>query len=103
MHERYLGDSYDIVKRFWAETLSPVAPLFAHPRFIPADLQKRFSKFTKIQIWPADQTANTPYSLLLDPHTGIPLPDAANQRERISHSPINFIAELFRACPNARL
>src|SRR6266478_6504291 len=33
VHEKYLGDSYDLVKRFWCESLGPVAPLYAHPRF----------------------------------------------------------------------
>jgi len=33
-----LGDSYDLVKRFWAEALGPGGTLYAHPRFVPAAL-----------------------------------------------------------------
>ena len=31
MHDKYLGDSFDIVKRFWREQLACVAPLYAIP------------------------------------------------------------------------
>lgn len=91
MHERYLGDSYDIVKRFFGEQLSPIAPMHAHPRFVPNDLYDAFTRLTTIPIW--DENADVEFSLLLDPHTGIPLPDAAMQDVRISHAPIQ--------CPSA--
>src|SRR5438552_17254728 len=42
VHEKYLGDSYDLVKRFWCESLGPVAPLYAHPRFVPSLLMLLF-------------------------------------------------------------
>ena len=95
MHERYLGDSYDIVKRFWGELLSPISPVLAHPRFIPSDLRNYFTRLTNIPMWDETRTDHTRYSLLLDPHTGIPMHDAAMQVLRISHAPIKFIADLF--------
>ena len=95
MHERYLGDSYDIVKRYWGQLLSPIAPVCVHPRFVPQNLQDAFTKLTNIPVWVATDDRDEQYSLLLDPHTGIPLPDAANQDVRISHAPIEFIARLF--------
>lgn len=94
MHERYLGDSYDIVKRFFGEQLCPIAPMRAHPRFIPDDLHDAFTRLTTIPVW--DEKTDEKMSLLLDPHTGIPLPDAANQGVRISHAPIQFIADLLK-------
>lgn len=30
--ELYLGDSYDLIKRFWSESLRSIAPLYAHRR-----------------------------------------------------------------------
>ena len=95
MHERYLGDSFDIVKRFWRQLLSPIAPVFAHPRFILAALQGAFTRLTEIPIWDEGDKTGKDYALLLDPHTGIPLPDAAMNELRISHAPITFIAGLF--------
>lgn len=95
MHEQYLGDSFDILKRFWVDLLSPAAPMLAHSRFIPADLQPRYTQLTGATIYDPTNTMTSAYSLLLDPHTGIPLPDAANQRLRVSHAPIDFIASLF--------
>ncbi len=95
MHEQYLGDSFDILKRFWVDLLSPVAPMLAHPRFIPADLRPRFTQLTGAEIYDPSNAMTSVYSLLLDPHTGIPLPDAVNQNVRISHAPIDFVATLF--------
>jgi len=95
MHEQYLGDSFDILKRFWVDLLSPSATMLVHSRFIPIDLRPRFTQLTGATIYDPDTPVNSPYSLLLDPHTGIPLPDAQNQRQRVSHAPIDFIASLF--------
>ncbi len=93
MHERHLGDSYDILKKFWHDQLSRLAPVFAHPRFIPVDLVDRYSSLTGIPLLP--KSVDQKYALLLDPHTGIPLPTAANQDVRLSHAPISFIRNLF--------
>ena len=95
MHEKYLGDSFDILKRFWVELLSPVASMHAHARFIPTALQQRFTRLTGAPIVGQTPNPDSPYSLLLDPHTGIPLPNAANQNLRVSHAPIDFIVGLF--------
>ncbi len=95
MRDIYLGDSYDIVKRFWACALRHVAPMYAHPRFVPADLCPQFSQLTTIPILDPDHPPDGPFGLLLDPHTGIPLPDARCQKVSIALAPVSFIAELF--------
>jgi len=95
MQEQYLGDSFDILKRFWVDLLSPAATMLAHARFIPEDLRPRFTQLTGSPIYDPSDTMTSAYSLLLDPHTGIPLPDAVNQDLRVSHAPIDFIASLF--------
>ncbi len=95
MHEQHLGDSYDILKRFWVALLSPFATMHAHSRFIPTELRYRFSQLTGAAIYEPLDLKTEPYSLLLDPHTGIPLPGAENQDLRVSHAPIGFIASLF--------
>jgi hypothetical protein len=46
MNQKYLGDSYDMVKRFWADILRPIAPLCAHPDFIPEPVRERFLRLT---------------------------------------------------------
>ena len=95
MHEKYLGDSFDILKRFWVDLLSPTATMLAHSRFIPADLRPRFTQLTGAAIYDPADAMTSGYSLLLDPHTGIPLPDAVDQDLCVSHAPIDFIASLF--------
>ena len=95
MHEQYLGDSFDILKRFWVDLLSPIAPMLAHSRFVPNDLRPRFTHLTGAEIYDGSNAMTSAYSLLLDPHTGIPLPDAVNQKLRVSHAPIDFIGSLF--------
>ena len=68
MKGKFLGDSYDAVKRLWQELLDGWAPLYAEQRFIPEDIQKPFSLITGIPIL----TDNHPesYSILNDPDTG---------------------------------
>lgn len=95
MHEKYLGDSFDILKRFWVEVLSPAATMLAHPDFIPKDLQRRFTQLTGAEIYDPSTPTTSTYSLLIDPNTGIPLPSGKNQNTRISHAPISFIASVF--------
>jgi len=50
MREDYLGDSYDLVKRVWCQTLRDIAPLYAHPRFVPQELQTKYTAVTGIPI-----------------------------------------------------
>lgn len=95
MRDIYLGDSYDIVKRFWAHVLHGIAPVYAHARFVPPDLHDRFSALTTVPILDPNHLPGKPFGLLLDPHTGIPLPDARSQKVTIALAPISFIAEQF--------
>ena len=92
MLEKYLGDSYDLVKRFWREALGPIAPLYAHPKFVPADIQARFTTVTSIPIF--DSRPNGPFGLLLDPHTGIPQDPSV--RTNAKHASLEFIVETDR-------
>lgn len=94
MREKYLGDSYDVVKRFWAERLAEIAPLVAHPRFIPSALRSRFVELTTIPILGGDRQPES-FGLFLDPDTGIPLPSASSPGASISHAPISFIRDAF--------
>ncbi|MCD4674495.1 MAG: hypothetical protein K8S18_00675 [Desulfobacula sp.] len=48
MKRKYLGDSYDALKRLWQELLYKWAPLYATPDFIPTDLQHEFAQLTRI-------------------------------------------------------
>jgi hypothetical protein len=90
----YLGDSYDIVKRFWSESLYPVAPLFAHPRFVPAGIRTRYTAVTSIPILNTDKLPDSPFGLLLDPHTGIPLPSESPTQVSASHASLPFIVQV---------
>src|SRR5437867_2849648 len=77
MREKYLGDSYDLVKRFWAESLSPVGRLLAHPGFIPAEMRAQYTLITNIPMLDSLNSQNIDsrgFGLLMDPDTGIPLP-----------------------------
>jgi hypothetical protein len=99
MKAKYLGDSYDLVKRFWAEKLAGIAPIYAHPRFIPEDLRAAFRSVTTIPILPTE-IGKGRFGLFLDPCTGIPLPNARGQRVTQSHAPLSFISdEIKTLCP----
>ena len=110
MHEKYLGDSFDIVKRFWREQLACVAPLYAHSQFLPNRLWDRFTQLTTIPVVnlqpprkprkraskraePAPALPPQPFGLFLDPHTGIPLPTESEKKVSISHAPLPFIVQ----------
>jgi hypothetical protein len=98
--EKYLGDSFDIVKRFWAERLGSIAPLFAHPRFVPAAIKSAFEGLVGMPVLHPNEPRAEPFGLFLDPNTGIPLPTALAQRATASHAPLSFIgAELDRLRP----
>jgi hypothetical protein len=92
MLEKHLGDSYDLVKRVWAENLGSIAPMYAHPRFIPARIREKFIAVTLIPILDLAACPQQPYGLFLDPHTGIPLEAAA--KTTISHASLAFIIEV---------
>jgi hypothetical protein len=92
VHEKYLGDSYDLVKRFWCESLGPLAPLYAHPRFVPSPIRSHYTAVTKIPI--LDARPEGAFGLLLDPHTGVPVADGLSSSASVSHAPLSFIVEL---------
>jgi hypothetical protein len=71
LHRKFLGDSFDLVKRFWSEALRQIAPLYAHPDFVPSELQAEYSKVTSIPLLNLDKPPQENYGLLLDPDTGI--------------------------------
>jgi hypothetical protein len=96
MRDIYLGDSYDLVKRYWREQLECVAPLYAHARFIRPALRERFTTLTSIPILDLKQLPKTSYGLFLDPHTGIPLPDDSSTKVSIAYAPLSYIVALNR-------
>jgi len=83
MKRRYLGDSYDAVKRLWQQVLAVNAPLYAEPRFIPIELRADFTRLTCIPIL-SDRPA-APVSILNDPDTGIRLPGESNQSVSLAY------------------
>lgn len=97
MQEKFLGDSYDLVKRFWAERLPVekllIAPLYAHPQFVPVAIRPRFCKLTKMKMFDPDNCPEGEFGLFLDPDTGIPLPDGSHREVTVKHAPLTFIVQ----------
>jgi hypothetical protein len=91
VREKYLGDSFDIVKRFWADHLGVIAPLFAHPKFVPPEIKPAFENMVGMRVLDSTEVPTQPFGLFLDPHTGIPLPTAAQRTATASHAPLRFI------------
>jgi hypothetical protein len=89
VHRKYLGDSYDAVKRMWQQIFEAWAPLYAEPRFISEGLRKDFTHMTNIPIMTAGQQGG--FTLFNDPDTGIRLPGQSNQQEGRSHITIDTI------------
>ncbi|SPE45500.1 hypothetical protein SBA7_860002 [Candidatus Sulfotelmatobacter sp. SbA7] len=92
MREVFLGDSYDLVKRFWRESLDSIGPLYAHPRFIPLSIRKQFTAVTTIPILGTLPKGH--FGILLDPDTGVPLPSKQAVRRTAKHAPLTFIVGL---------
>ena len=84
-----MGDSYDIVKRFWRNLLRNWAPLYAEPTFIPDELREDFTRVTTIPILGGNPPP--PYSIFNDPDTGISLKDRG--RKRKTHIAVETISE----------
>jgi hypothetical protein len=103
MRGKFLGDSYDLVKRFWFESLRTLAPLYAHPRFVPSTIQTQYTNVTSIRIFDVGNPPDGPFGLLLDPHTGIPLPGESVAKVSLSHAPLPFIVEVNRTLGPAYL
>jgi hypothetical protein len=96
MRDIYLGDSYDLVKRFWFENLRSVAPLFAHPSFIHEAIRERCTTLTGIRVLDFGSLPSSPFAIFLDPHTGIPLPTESLRAKAPKHATLPFIVELNR-------
>jgi hypothetical protein len=94
MRADFLGDSFDIVKRFWADRLGTIAPLFAHPIFVPVEMRVEYQKITGVPILPGDRLSKD-FGLFLDPDTGVPLPAATQRGASSSHATLSFIVEEF--------
>jgi hypothetical protein len=94
VHSKYLGDSFDIVKRFWADCLGSVAPLFAHTKFVPQNIQEKYERMVGVRLLPADGLPVC-FGLFLDPNTGIPLPTSSSQGATASHATVSFIVREF--------
>jgi hypothetical protein len=86
MNRKFLGDSYDAVKRMWGEMFFHWAPLYAVDRYIPLEMQEDFTQLTGIPI--LNKAPDSPYSILNDPDTGIRMPDEKNQRSGRTHTTI---------------
>jgi hypothetical protein len=91
MRESYLGDSYDLVKRFWFESLKSIAPLYARPRFIPPALCARYTAVTSIPILDSHPVGQ--FGILFDPDTGIPLPTGSPGLTNASHASLPFMVQ----------
>lgn len=96
MKETYLGDSYDVVKRFWADILRPIAKLYVHPLFIPDPIRTRFSLLTGMPLYDgASEELPKRFGIFLDPDTGIHLPSERIRWRSTKHASLEFIAELY--------
>lgn len=51
MRRRYLGHSYDAVKRLWAELLRDWALFYAEPRFVPEELRVEYTAMSGIPVF----------------------------------------------------
>lgn len=94
MHDKYLGDSYDLVKRFWSVNLHAIAPLHAHPKFVPEEIRGQFTIVTKIPILDLKSVPKGRFGILLDPDTGIPLPKSSGKHTAPSHAPLAFMVQV---------
>jgi hypothetical protein len=97
MRGKYLGDSYDLIKRVWCDTLRAVAPLHAHPRFVSESIRAKYTEATSIPILDPDRLPKGDYGLLLDPHTGVRLPEESATRTTASHAPLPFVVHVTKS------
>jgi hypothetical protein len=88
MDEKYLGDSYDFVKRFLCMALSPIATLYAHEQFVPSGIREEYTKVTTIPIL-GNERPEGRFGVLLDPDTGIALGRATHR-----HASLALIVEI---------
>ena len=83
-----LGDSFDIVKRFFRDTLSEIAPLQCDPYFLEPGLQP--SDYENATGVPVRSAHGSAIGLLLDPHTGIHVSD--RHRKSRAYATTHYIA-----------
>lgn len=93
MDQNFLGDSYDLVKRFWAENLSSIAPIYADERFISEKIREEYTLITRIPI--LNPSTAHPYAIFLDPCTGIPSPKNPARNPTKKRAPLPFIVSVF--------
>ncbi len=93
MDQEFLGDSYDLVKRFWAENLSSIAPIYADERFVPKEIRDDYTRMTRIPIF--HDSVPHPFAIFLDPCTGIPRITNAARKPTKKYAPLPFIIEVF--------
>jgi hypothetical protein len=82
------------VKRFWHDKLGSIAPLYAHPRFIPSGIRQRYTAVTSIPILDESRRPKGAFGLLLDPHTGIPLTTESATEASASHASLPYIVSI---------
>ncbi|HSU14091.1 hypothetical protein [Longimicrobium sp.] len=90
MRAEFLGDSYDLVKRFWVQGLGTIAPLYSHPNFVPPGMRFAYTAATTIPVLEPENLPNTQFGLLLDPDTGITL----STNVKRSHASLALIVEI---------
>jgi hypothetical protein len=90
--ECYLGDSYDLVKRFWSKSLEPIGLLYAHPKFVPSAIYAKYTTATSVPILGTRPEGR--FGILLDPDTGVPLPSPSSRSATRSHASLQFIIDL---------
>jgi hypothetical protein len=96
MRACFLGDSYDLVKRFWADRLGSLAPLYAHPKFIPPEIRVAYVRLTSMPVLDVERCPDQPFGIFLDPHTGIPLPSEVYRKPTRSHASLPFVLDVNR-------
>ncbi|MFY9742524.1 MAG: hypothetical protein WA252_14455 [Candidatus Sulfotelmatobacter sp.] len=93
MDESYIGDSYDLVKRFFCQALGPIAPLYAHPQFVPLAIREAYVAATTIPI--LGTRPENGFGILLDPDKGVCMGRATRK-----HASLSLISEVNRGlCP----
>jgi len=92
MEDSYLGDSYDLVKRFWSENLRAIGPLFASSEFVPEGIRDSYSRLTGIPI--LEGVPASTFGLLLDPNTGVPLPGNQIVGATRDHASLPYIVKV---------
>jgi hypothetical protein len=91
--KKFFGDSYDLVKRFWAENLSSIAPIYFDKRFVPEEIRKDYTQITKLPVF--NSSVAPPFAIFLDPCTGIPSPARGTRKPTKKHAPLLFIIDVF--------